>query len=275
MNIRSFTLLSFIFLSLVGCSPKEQTTTHDAEKSMKISGEAFYRERIAVPPEVQFEVFLEDVSLADAPAKIIGRQQTSNAGQPPYKFDIDYLPSAILAGHRYNLRARLTLNGELLFTTDQTNPVFAAGQENQTKLLMQRVTNPEIDAALSPDTSTADTTVTSELMNTYWKLITLNGTQVTVSENQSEPHLVFNTDSRVAGSDGCNRIMGSYTQDGNKLSFTQMASTMMACLNGNEQAQIFSTTLAEVAGFHITGDQLDVHDETGAVIASFKAVALQ
>lgn len=268
MNIRSFTLLSFIFLSLAGCSPKEQTTTSGAEKHMKISGEAFYRERIAVPPEVQFEVFLEDVSLADAPAKIIGRQQTLNAGQPPYKFDIEYLPSAILAGHRYNLRAQLTLNGELLFTTTQANPVFATGQEDQTKLLLQRVTNPETDA-------TPEASVTSELINTYWKLITLHGAHATVSENQSEPHLVLNTDNRVAGSDGCNRIMGSYTRDGDKLSFTQMASTMMACLNGNEQAQIFSTTLAEVTGFHITGGQLDLHDETGAVIASFKAVALQ
>lgn len=263
MSIRSFTLLSFIFLSLVGCSPKEQTTTPTAEKSMKISGEAFYRERIAVPPEVQFDVFLEDVSLADAPAKIIGSQQTPNAGLPPYKFDIDYLPSAIIAGHRYNLRARLTLNGELLFTTDQANPVFVAGQENQTRLLMQRVATPETDA------------VTSEFLNTYWKLTTLKGTPVTVSENQSEPHLVFHTDGRVAGSDGCNRIMGNYTQDGSKLSFTQMASTMMACPNGNEQAQIFSTTLAEVASFHIAGDQLEVHDETGGVIASFNAVALQ
>ncbi len=38
----------------------------------RITGEATYRERIALPPDAVFKVVLEDISLADAPAKTMG-----------------------------------------------------------------------------------------------------------------------------------------------------------------------------------------------------------
>lgn len=277
MKIRTFTYLTFIFLGLglMGCSPKEQATTTaptTAEAPMKISGEAFYRERMAVPPEAQVEILLEDVSLADAPAKIIGSKIIPNAGQPPYQFDIEYLPSAIIPSHRYNLRARLTVNGELLFVSDQASPVFAEGQENQTKLLMRRTAS---TTANNQTTDTSTSIPTSTLKNTYWKLILLMDSEVVVTENQREPHIILDKDNRVAGSDGCNRMMGSYTLAGDKLSFGQLAGTMMACINGGEQAKIFTDTLAKVAAYSLNGDQLELRDETDLVIARFKAVALQ
>lgn len=272
MNRRIFTLLSLMLLGLVGCSPKEQAATTAAEVPMKISGEAFYRERIAVPPEAQVEVFLEDVSLADAPAKIIGSKVIPNAGQPPYKFEIEYLPSAIIPGHRYNLRARLSANGELLFITDQANLVFAEGQENQTQLLMRRTGN---QAAEHQTTQTSTSIPTQSLQNTYWKLILLQDSEVIVTDNQREPHMVLDKDNRIAGSDGCNRMMGSYNLDGDKLTFGQLAGTMMACVKGGEYAKVFTETLTKVTTYSLHGDQLELRDDTGLVLARFKAVALQ
>ena len=47
-----------------------------------------YRERIALPPNAVLSVQLADVSLADAPAAILGEQKIDPAGQVPIKFEI-------------------------------------------------------------------------------------------------------------------------------------------------------------------------------------------
>jgi heat shock protein HslJ len=117
-------------------------------------------------------------------------------------------------------------------------------------------------------------TGTASLINTYWKLVEIKGAAVAVSDNQREPHIVLNTERRVAGSDGCNRMMGGYQVSGDKLQFTQMAGTRMACMQGAEQAQLIGATLPQVASYGIAGDQLELRDAGGVVIARFKAVAL-
>jgi len=95
-----------------------------------------------VPPGAQLEVVLQDVSRADAPAQVIGSVTLSDIGQPPYRFEIPYLPEQIVASHRYSVRARLTHQGQLLFTTDQTYPVITAGNPTEVQLLLKRVGAP-------------------------------------------------------------------------------------------------------------------------------------
>ena len=47
------------------------------------------------------------------------------------------------------------------------------------------------------------------LTNTYWRLVELDGEPATVAEGQQEPHIRLQPEeSRVAGSGGCNRMMG-------------------------------------------------------------------
>ena len=104
-----------------------------------VRGEATYRERLAVPPGAQLEVVLQDVSRADAPAQAIGSVTLSDIGQPPYRFEIPYLPELIVASHRYSVRAQLTHQGQLLFTTDRTYPVITAGNPTEVQLLLKRV----------------------------------------------------------------------------------------------------------------------------------------
>ena len=94
----------------------------------------------------------------------------------------------------------------------------------------------------------------SPLRNTYWKLVRLEGEPVPVAEKQAEPHLILAADEqRVSGSGGCNRMMGSFELDGDKLSFGRMASTMMACVNGMEVEQRFLRSLEEVQRYRIEG----------------------
>src|SRR5204863_418738 len=102
-----------------------------AQTTMTVAGSATYRERIALPPNAVFEVTLEDVARADAPAEVIGRTRLDQPGQPPFHFSIQYDPARIVESHRYHLRARVTVAGDLMFTTDQSYPVLTQGNGSQ------------------------------------------------------------------------------------------------------------------------------------------------
>ena len=82
------------------------------------TGEVTYRERIALPPDAMLSVELADVSLADAPATLIGQRKIVPAGQVPIRFEIGFDPKAIRPGRTYALQARITVDGRILFITD-------------------------------------------------------------------------------------------------------------------------------------------------------------
>lgn len=110
------------------------------------------------------------------------------------------------------------------------------------------------------------------LEGTYWKLTRLRGQPVTVAAGGREPHLVFQAgEKRFAGSGGCNRLIGSYRLDGATLELGQAASTMMACAEGMATEHAFTTALAEVRGWKITGEQLELLADDGSVLLRFEA----
>lgn len=113
---------------------------------------------------------------------------------------------------------------------------------------------------------------TATLENTYWKLVQVGGQPVTLAENQREPYFVLHAaDHRVAGYAGCNRMTGGYALDGGRLSFTQMAGTMMACAQGMDVEQAFHAALTRVAGWRIDGEALELTDAAGGTLAMFES----
>ena len=122
--------------------------------------------------------------------------------------------------------------------------------------------------------STATENISVSFTNTYWKLIGLNGKDAVVIDQQREPHIVFGEDNRVSGSDGCNRFMGGYQLTDTAVTFSQLAGTRMACMEGGEQAQAFTDGLSQVSHYQLQGEYLDLKDNTDTVIARFIAVAL-
>ncbi|MBD2653334.1 META domain-containing protein [Synechocystis sp. FACHB-383] len=70
----------------------------------------------------------------------------------------------------------------------------------------------------------------SALHNSQWQLVTMAGVAPITNENsQAIPQIQFLGD-RLAGTGGCNRLMGQFTIDGENLTIDErMASTMMAC----------------------------------------------
>jgi copper homeostasis protein (lipoprotein) len=85
-----------------------------------------------------------------------------------------------------------------------------------------------------PSVSSADKT----LENTAWKLVELGGKPVTGTPKEAYIQL-DPASHRVSGSGGCNRLMGSYTTNGDQLQFGQMAGTRMACAQGMDTEHEF------------------------------------
>ncbi|SDO98266.1 META domain-containing protein [Microbacterium sp. ru370.1] len=75
-----------------------------------------------------------------------------------------------------------------------------------------------------------------------------------------DEHLVLN-DGEVRGSDGCNGILGSYSVDGDRLSFSLGISTLKACLG-------VDTWLRRIRSAEISGDTMTVFDRDGAQIGT-------
>lgn len=123
--------------------------------------------------------------------------------------------------------------------------------------------------------------VDEPLENTYWKLVTLDDQPTPVVEGKREAHIVLHSsdsqtqDSRVAGSTGCNRLMGEYHHDERELSFGRLATTRMAC--PAEMATLerdFLATLNDVSDWQIAGKTLTLTDAQGKSRARFEAIHL-
>jgi len=96
-----------------------------------LDGEVFYLQRIALPPTAILSVSLQDISLADAPAKVIDEQRGPVKGQVPLPFHLTYDPAQIEPNHRYSINARIEDHGNLLFITTENHTVRLDGSDPQ------------------------------------------------------------------------------------------------------------------------------------------------
>ena len=121
-------------------------------------------------------------------------------------------------------------------------------------------------------TTTAQQT-TVELIDNHWKLTELNGVAVEVKKGEGkEPYLVLHGEgNRVNGNGGCNGFMGSYSIAGDKISFSQMAMTMMACPSLDKENE-FMRVLEKVEKYTISGTVFTLFDAESNPLAKFEVV---
>ena len=107
----------------------------------------------------------------------------------------------------------------------------------------------------------------SVLAGTNWLLNDLNGELPLAGTTM---YLQFGTDGTVSGSDGCNLLNTTYTQDGSSLTFSQSgASTLMACPETiMAQATAFATALGTTNSFTMTETALTLQSGD-QVLATF------
>lgn len=92
-----------------------------------ISGSITYRERIALAPQSTAKIQLLDISLADAPAKVIDQKIYDLTGRNvPVGFELTMPNKGVPENARLSVRAEIHgADGSLLFTTDTIQPVMS------------------------------------------------------------------------------------------------------------------------------------------------------
>jgi len=78
-----------------------------------------------------------------------------------------------------------------------------------------------------------------------------------------EPSLVLGDDGSLTGTDGCNRLVGTWTADADTVTFVEVASTRMLC-------EDVDTWLSALATGTIADDTLTVFDESGKEIGTLE-----
>ena len=106
-----------------------------------VTGEVFWRERIMLPPTTKVIVRLQDVSLADAPAKVLAEQVIDGVRAPPARFSLAYDPAQITPSARISVSARVEVDGQLRFISDTHIPVINGGPTEGVAVLVKGVGN--------------------------------------------------------------------------------------------------------------------------------------
>jgi putative lipoprotein len=98
-----------------------------------VTGDVTYAQRIALPEDAIVTVQIQDTSLADAPAKVIGEQVIeTNGRQVPIPYSVSYDPGVIDERFTYTMSARITNSaGDLLWINDTAIPVITQGNPTE------------------------------------------------------------------------------------------------------------------------------------------------
>ncbi len=112
------------------------------------------------------------------------------------------------------------------------------------------------------------------LEGTAWRLDGIGSGGGTVSSvlAGTEVTATFDAAGHVRGTGGCNEYGGSYATDGEALTISDVASTMIGCApDVSDQEAAFFDALGRAASFHIQGSTLTLLDDQGGFLLSFVA----
>jgi len=119
--------------------------------------------------------------------------------------------------------------------------------------------------------------IVTELQETHWKLTELMGKLVVLNvNNKKDIYLILKNDGNTAlGFSGCNTFMGKYVlREGNRIAFSAIASTMMACPDLSVETE-FNKMLGMVDSYSFDGSILTLNNSGMAPLAKFEAVKMK
>ena len=108
-----------------------------------------------------------------------------------------------------------------------------------------------------------------------WKLVELNGKPVENTSGNGKEYFISlqQEESRVSGYSGCNSFFGSYVlKEGNRVTFSKMGSTMMACPNMATEQELFKV-LETVDNYTTDGKTLQLNKARMAPLARFEMIS--
>jgi putative lipoprotein len=128
-------LFAALALALAACGFR-QSTPPVAPVPAELTGTVSYRERIALPPDAQLRVRLEEIARGDGPPQFIAETTVPRIGQPPVRFRIALDPRVIDPRRAYTLTARIEVGERLLFVNDPPLRVLTGGNPSQADIVV-------------------------------------------------------------------------------------------------------------------------------------------
>ncbi|MEZ5486963.1 MAG: META domain-containing protein [Steroidobacteraceae bacterium] len=113
------------------------------------------------------------------------------------------------------------------------------------------------------------------LEDTRWRLIQLGGEPLPTTSGRGRSRALLLFDAKqalISGSGGCNALSGSYRRNDERITFAQLAGTMLAC-SGDlmNQERDFFASLGQARRWLVAGRWLELTDDEGRLLARFEA----
>ena len=150
--------------------------------------------------------------------------------------------------------------------TDKISKNFLVGED---KLVQLDSNGKAIEA--DPTANYTLVKVNMDLVEKHWKLTELMGEPVTTTGKDA--YITFKIDgNRVIGNGGCNNLFGTYQLGvANGVSFSQIASSMMMCMDNMETEDGLKRVLGMADSYYLQGDVLILNKGRMAPLARFTA----
>ena len=261
---RTFLLIfSTLLAASCGASDITDTTSTGGSSMTTISGQLFYRERIALIPGGTATITISDVSRQDVAAPVVAETTIElEDRQVPIPFELTVDDPTTRPGGSYSVTATISdRDGTLRWTTDTTNLVdLEQASIDVGELMLVGVSHEASDP-------TAESSIVGE-----WHVTAIDGTPVITG---SAPTLSFDPDGILGGNASCNSYSTAYATHGSGLRIeSAIATTLMACdpstdrQEGSFLGALESLATDEAGTFEIdpTGTVLTITSTNGARI---------
>ena len=113
----------------------------------------------------------------------------------------------------------------------------------------------------------------NQLQNKTWILKQIGSTEYKTDPTAlNVPSILFEGPSlRLSGADGCNRFMGGYSINVDKISLSELSTTQMMCVHTKQLADNYNAALNKVKGFQVYGKTLRLLDEHGNPVLLYQS----
>lgn len=253
--MRMLVAVMVVLMSLVGPAFADKVT---------LKGDVTYRERIALPPGGSLTVSLVDLATPTQP-RVSAKAAIASPGQVPLTFTLNFDESVVLPGHSYALDAEITGDdGTLWFRSTSPYAVDPLAPASPILIIVSRAPEPEEPATVPADVPAQASP--SPLLDVTWQAHTIAGKPVGRGLVSS---LNIASDMRAGGRGGCNSWFAQAEVNEERLLFSAVAATRMACLSEDATAQedSFFAALAATRFWRLDDGHLTLLDSTGAELA--------
>lgn len=224
-----------------------------------LKGDVTYRERIALPPGGMLTVSLIDLATPDQP-RVSAKAPIASPGQVPLTFTLNFDDNVIVEGHKYALVAEISGEDAVWFRNAEPYAVDPLAPAAPILIIVNMV--PADEAVVKPEV-----VAPPPILDITWQAETIAGAPVTRGVVSS---LSIASDMRAGGRGGCNSWFAQAEVTGERLIFSAVAATRMACVSEDvtKQEDSFFAALAATRFWRVDDDHLVLLDAGGVQLAS-------